>query len=290
MPDATELRWVLVTEGRPPVDLALDEMVRAGARPSVVVTRPGQPAIEAAEGLGAEVVTVERLAGSARLFSDRGIELGVTLAWAELLNAEILSATRHGWLNAHPAELPAYRGGDPIGWQLVSRPARIGLTIHETSEHFDDGPIVAQERLPVSPDEHRRDVERRAFAALGRMVGEIVSAGPGWERRPQAGAPSYCPPVGTTALLNPAYISAERALGVIRALAYSPGVGVIGVPNLVHAAELGPALGTGERPGQVSTDAGTVRIACKGHWIIVTDASERSVLAPASTPEEQTDG
>lgn len=272
--------WALATEGRTPTELALDEIVDGGIPPALVLTRAGRPIIDAAHHNSIEVVTVDRLSDHADLLRDRGIDLGVAFAWAELLDAEILEAPPHGWLNAHPAELPAYRGGDPIGWQLVSRPSSIGLTIHEMSRHFDEGPVVRQERLSVTADESRRDVEARAFRAMGRMLADIVRAGPGWERRPQAGPASRCPPVGVTALVNPAYITAEHALGVVRALAYSPGVGIIGYPNLVHAAELGPELAPHERPGLVISDESGVRIACKDRWIKVTDSSKRSILTP----------
>jgi methionyl-tRNA formyltransferase len=47
-------------------------------------------------------------------------------------------------LNVHPSYLPFGRGSDPVVWAVrYAHPA--GVTLHEISEHIDDGPILYQE-------------------------------------------------------------------------------------------------------------------------------------------------
>ena len=52
--------------------------------------------------------------------------------------------------NLHPSLLPKYRGPAPVFWQLCNSESNMGVTLHEVSERFDAGLIVAQKSLPVS--------------------------------------------------------------------------------------------------------------------------------------------
>lgn len=267
------MKWAFVTNGRAELELALAAALEHGERPRCVVTHEGVPIVDYARAHELDVVTVDGLNGREDLLHERGIELGVTCGLSELLGPRVLSLPRHGWLNCHPSPLPAYRGADPIGWQLVSRPTRIGLTIHESSAHFDEGPIVRSGSVPVIDADTRSDVSRRVFTHLGEMLAAVLAEGPHWDARPQTGPASFCPPRGVAALIDPTRIAASRALGVIRAFAIDHGVGILGYDKLVHGAEIRAPLAEGEVPGAIRFGSETM-IACLDHWIVVTDAAE----------------
>jgi phosphoribosylglycinamide formyltransferase 1 len=73
-------------------------------------------------------------------------------------------------LNSHPALLPAFKGWHAVRAALEAGVEVTGTTIHVATTEVDDGPILAQEAVPVLPDDsedtlHERikQVERRLY-------------------------------------------------------------------------------------------------------------------------------
>ncbi len=83
-------------------------------------------------------------------------------------------------MNTHPALLPSFKGWHAVDDALAAGVKVTGSTIHYATLEVDDGPILAQEAVPVLPDDtaetlHERikDVERRLYpAVLWRLVEE----------------------------------------------------------------------------------------------------------------------
>ena len=73
-------------------------------------------------------------------------------------------------LNTHPALLPSFKGWHAVRDALAYGVKVTGCTVHIVTEEMDVGPILAQEALPVLPDDtedslHERikEVERRLY-------------------------------------------------------------------------------------------------------------------------------
>jgi phosphoribosylglycinamide formyltransferase 1 len=80
-------------------------------------------------------------------------------------------------LNTHPALLPSFKGWHAVRAALEAGVKVTGCTVHVATLEVDDGPILAQEAVPVLPDDdetslHERikDVERRLYPATIRAV------------------------------------------------------------------------------------------------------------------------
>ena len=74
-------------------------------------------------------------------------------------------------LNIHPALLPAFGGkgmhGAAVHAAVVNSGARFtGPTVHFVNEKFDDGKIVAQRVVPVTPADTPDDVAARGASAF----------------------------------------------------------------------------------------------------------------------------
>lgn len=85
-------------------------------------------------------------------------------------------------LNTHPALLPAFKGWHAVRAALEAGVSETGCTVHVLTEEMDAGPILAQEPVPILPDDteetlHERikEVERRLYPQVIRQVidGEI---------------------------------------------------------------------------------------------------------------------
>jgi phosphoribosylglycinamide formyltransferase-1 len=86
-------------------------------------------------------------------------------------------------LNTHPSLLPAFRGAHAVPDALAAGVKVTGCTVHVATVEVDDGPIVAQEAVPVrdgdtveSLHERIKEVERRLYPeVVARVVaGELV--------------------------------------------------------------------------------------------------------------------
>jgi phosphoribosylglycinamide formyltransferase 1 len=90
-------------------------------------------------------------------------------------------------LNSHPALLPAFKGWHAVRDALTAGVKVTGTTIHVATADVDDGPILAQEAVPVLPDDteetlHERikQVEWRLYpATIRRFVADTFGEVPG---------------------------------------------------------------------------------------------------------------
>jgi len=90
------------------------------------------------------------------------------------------------WLNVHPSLLPRWRGAAPVERAILAGDAETGVTIHETIEALDSGPIAAQEAFPIG-DLDAGGVFARAGEIAARLLDDVLES-PEFEPQPEAGA------------------------------------------------------------------------------------------------------
>ena len=170
----------------------LGAMLDAGV-PVVLVAadRPCRGLEVAAEaGIATELVargafddTFDRDEYSARLASvlaGHGIDLVAMAGFGTVLTQPMQDAFGGRLLNTHPALLPAFKGWHAVRDALDYGVKVTGCTVHVAGLDVDTGPILAQEAVPVLPDDtesslHERikEVERRLYpATLRRIIDE----------------------------------------------------------------------------------------------------------------------
>jgi phosphoribosylglycinamide formyltransferase-1 len=91
------------------------------------------------------------------------------------LGPRMLERFRHRIVNTHPALLPKFGGTGFFGRRvheavLEAGETETGATIHLVDEHYDSGPILAQVRVPVRPDDDAESLEERVKVAERRLV------------------------------------------------------------------------------------------------------------------------
>ena len=91
------------------------------------------------------------VSGLGTILGDNKIDLAFSVFYEKLIQPDfILKCERI--LNYHIAPLPKYRGVRPINWALKNGETEHGVTIHELTEEFDQGPILSQVIFPIYPD------------------------------------------------------------------------------------------------------------------------------------------
>ena len=275
------MRWVFLGQGV--LGAAALEALLTTVTPAAVLTMPWpggvSPITTLARARGVPVRTLERLGEEPdRRWPELAgpVDAGVVGCWPERLTDSALAVPRHGWLNLHPSALPAWRGADPVGWQLLTGARRLGLTVHRMVARQDAGPIVARDAVALDEGDDRAEAERRAGAALGALAGQVLARLASDDElggEPQdEDAASWCPPVGTAVLLETRAMRAGAAARVVRAFSPQPGVAVAGLPTDQRVCEpaVGERLDAGTSPGEHRPlDARRVALACQDRWLAV---------------------
>lgn len=77
-------------------------------------------------------------------------------------------------LNLHPSLLPKYRGATPVPQQILNREKESGISIIKMTGEFDAGPIIAQEKVPVLPDDTTPVLLKRCFTSGAKLLVKIL--------------------------------------------------------------------------------------------------------------------
>jgi len=69
-------------------------------------------------------------------------------------------------INSHPSLLPKYGGAGMYGRfvheaVIKNNEKKSGVTIHEVNEHYDDGKIILQKSLEISPEDNVDTLEKK---------------------------------------------------------------------------------------------------------------------------------
>jgi len=90
--------------------------------------------------------------------------IGLVAAYGKIIKQEVLNAFAGRIYNIHPSLLPKYRGASPLQQQILDGVSETGVTIIQMDEQVDHGPIVAQEKDVIRPDDTWKTLGNRLFA------------------------------------------------------------------------------------------------------------------------------
>jgi len=160
---------------------SLERLIERGLAPILVVTAPDRP-----KGRGLELAPppIKRIA------VDHGItvlqpeklddvfmatlqknewDVFVVVAYGKILPKRLLDIPKKGALNVHPSFLPKWRGPAPIQGALLEGLTETGVSIMILDEKMDHGPIIMQEKFPIT-DERAPELEMK----LSQLGSELL--------------------------------------------------------------------------------------------------------------------
>lgn len=113
-----------------------------------------------------------------------GVDLVVMAGFGTIVSRSVHDAFPHRVLNTHPSLLPAFPGWHAVDEALAAGATVSGCTVHLAELAMDQGPILAQQAVPVVPGDdaaalHERikAVERVLYPATVRRVLRALAAG-----------------------------------------------------------------------------------------------------------------
>ena len=163
----------------------LEAILDAGLDVALVVSnRSGVRALEVAFAHGVPVRVLPRAdfddasardAAIGATLDTAGVEVAVLAGWDQLLRASYFAAFNGRTINIHPSLLPAHGGAGMFGLEvhrsvLRSGATETGATVHEVTGELDAGPILAQARVPVQPDDDAETLAARVLVEEHRLL------------------------------------------------------------------------------------------------------------------------
>lgn len=126
----------------------------------------------------------------AKQAKDLGCQVCFELPEIERLKSEgiqvLLSATFHKFIpvhliqavdlaiNLHPSLLPSYRGASPVYWVIRNGESITGLTVHMLTSKLDDGDILAQEKVQISPIETQGSLRKKLAQVAPSIILKVL--------------------------------------------------------------------------------------------------------------------
>ncbi len=168
----------------------LRSLVGAGMAPVLVVTQPdrqagrGRRLTPTALALAAAEMNLPVLKSGDVNGRDARDEIGsatpdviVTAGFGQKLGGALLSLPAHGCVNVHSSLLPQYRGASPVAAAIRDGATETGVSLFVMDEELDRGPILAQAKAPIGPDDSVEAVTAR-LAEVGADL--LVRTLPKW--------------------------------------------------------------------------------------------------------------
>ena len=108
-------------------------------------------------------------------------DLVISAGFMKLVGPEFLAAFGGRFINSHPSLLPSFPGMHGVQDALAYGVKVTGCTIFVVESGVDDGPVLAQECVPVRDDDDEATLHERIKVAeralLVRTVGRMVREG-----------------------------------------------------------------------------------------------------------------
>src|SRR5688500_10258496 len=164
----------------------LQAIIDAGLPVAVVVTdRPGVAALDRAASAGIPTAVVDRAEhlpdrlsftnAIVEALTAHDVDLVAMAGFMTVLAEPIFEAFPDKVVNTHPSLLPSFRGAHAVADALAAGAKVTGCTIHLATIEVDDGPILAQEAVPIHADDDEDTVHERIKAVEHRLYPEVLA-------------------------------------------------------------------------------------------------------------------
>lgn len=252
-----------------------------------VMTQPDRPA---GRGLAPTVSAVKRLAAARGIrvlqpanLKDAGVheeirlfgaDVIITAAFGLILPQGALDIAPRGAINVHASLLPRWRGAAPVQWALLAGDEVTGVSIMLMDAGLDTGPVLLQEKIPVSNKDTAGTLTDRLAELGGRLVVRAMDALEAGELRPvpqPVEGVTYAPKPDKREFRVDWHEDAVKVDRRVRAFNPVPGAGarVRGVDLKIWHCTVVAGNGT---PGEVlSTKEGSLRVACGEGALMVNE-------------------
>lgn len=181
-------------------------------------------------------------------------EVGIGVAYGQILRQEVLAIPAKGMLNVHPSLLPRHRGASPIPAAILAGDRETGATIILMDPGMDSGPILAQRSLTIEDQDTAGTLAEKLALLAADLLAETL---PRWLRDEIVPQPQDHSLATKTPLLKKEHGAIDWSLPALQTWrqvrAYNPWPGAYTALDgqVLHIWEAWPLPGQGAPPGTV---------------------------------------
>lgn len=114
-----------------------------------------------------------------------GAKLFIVVDYGKIIPQEVLDMAEIGAINVHPSKLPKYRGASPIQSAILNGEKETAITIMLMDEQMDHGPILAQKKENILPQETYGELYNRLTRECGEFLKSTIIKYLAGEIKPQ---------------------------------------------------------------------------------------------------------
>ncbi len=119
------------------------------------------------DGSRKAILQQENTRGSQNNFQ---FDIFVVVAYGKIFPEWLINTPSSGTLNIHYSLLPKYRGAAPVQNAILNGDTETGVTIQKMVRELDAGPIIAQEKVEILPDEKNPELLLRLIKIGGELL------------------------------------------------------------------------------------------------------------------------
>jgi methionyl-tRNA formyltransferase len=245
----------------------LRALVAAGHDVAFVVTQPDRrrsrgkgtdpsPVRRAAEELGLRVLTPVKAREIVDDLRASRAELGVVVAFGQLLPVALLEALPLGFVNVHFSLLPRWRGAAPVERAVLAGDTETGVCVMQLEAGLDTGPVYATRRVDIGAHETAGELRDRLVEVGTEVLVETVPRIADATPVAQTGEPTYAEKLTVDEFRLDPQQSAAALDRVVRAGNPRPGAWMHVAGRRVKVLRAHPVPG-----GDVTGDVGSITAA-----------------------------
>ncbi|MEK4947023.1 phosphoribosylglycinamide formyltransferase [Carnobacterium sp. FSL W8-0810] len=102
------------------------------------------------------------------------VDLIVLAGYMRIIGPTLLTAYANRILNIHPSLLPYYPGKSSIQDAFEANEKETGVTVHVVDAGVDTGPIIAQEKVAILPEDTVDSLEDRIHQVEHRLFPQVI--------------------------------------------------------------------------------------------------------------------
>ena len=101
-------------------------------------------------------------------------DLVVLAGFMRILPASFVTALSPNLINTHPSLLPAFPGAHAVRDALAAGSTVTGVTVHVVDHGVDTGPRIAQQSVPILPEDSEHDLHERIKSVERGLLISVV--------------------------------------------------------------------------------------------------------------------
>jgi methionyl-tRNA formyltransferase len=180
----------------------LRALVDGGHEVAFVITQPDRrrsrgggvdpsPVKLAASDLDLRVLTPTRARDVIDDVRSSRAQVGIAVAFGQLLPPAFLETLPHGFVNMHFSLLPRWRGAAPVERAILAGDTETGVCLMRIEEGLDTGGVYACASTPIGMEETAGELHARLVDIGTELLVEHLPRIPAMDVVPQQGEPTY---------------------------------------------------------------------------------------------------